>query len=423
MMHASTPLGNRFDRPLWKYGLTIGMLVATVTASLYLANGIASLWTPPFPVLGLHGVKPELGLRGWGRVLLLGEGQGFNDWGQRDRPRTRRPPSHTRRLAFVGDSFVEESAPIPVPMAVERLMGRKDVEVINFGVSATGTTDYYYRIKNIVIPLGASDIYMFFYEGNDFVPDKHSTRLAIFTTYPKDSLASRLGLLSLNHLVTNRHRNVLRVWQVDQEESLNDHEQRMMQRLQTMDDDAARHFLLDLSTFAGSKRQLLAALLQRPEASSLLASLRHPDGGLFRSYMFDDLFRLAAGDALKIDASSPEQMLARIYPDILAMKQVCAAAQASFSVVLVPMALHVDPRYIETWSLFGDLDRLGGRQYQATELLKASLARDGILFHDLRPLLHGVRGAYLNVDGHWSQQGVDLVAADLTRFIATTLPP
>ncbi|MBF0421125.1 MAG: SGNH/GDSL hydrolase family protein [Magnetococcales bacterium] len=415
-------MGNRFEKPVYKVSL-IGILsVLAIVVSLYGANEVASWFVPPFPIIGLHGVKPEWGIRGWGRVLQVQGGQGFNDWGQRDRQRDVQPPKHVKRIAFVGDSFVEESAPIPIPMAVENKLGRKDVEVVNFGVSATGVADYYYRIKNVVIPLGAHAVFLFFYVGNDFVPDKHSTRLAIFTTYPKDSIASRMGLLALNHLVTNRHRNVLRVWQVDQETTLHQQEQEMMHRLQTLSDAEARQFLLDYSKFSGEKRDKLEKVLQRPENTALLATLRHPDGGLFRSYMFDDLFRLAVGESLKIDAASPDTMVTGIYPDILAIKRVCDAAQVALTVLFVPMGLHVDPRYVETWSLFGDLDRLGHRQSRATELLRERLIRDGIAFHDLNPVLKGVRGAYLNVDGHWSQQGVDWVADDLSRLIRATLP-
>lgn len=415
-------LSNRFERPGLKYTVIGILVVLAVVVSLYGMNGVASWFVPPFPIIGLHGVKPELGVRGWGRVLQVQGGQGFNDWGQRDRQRDLTPQKHVKRIAFVGDSYVEESTPTPISMAVENKLGRRDVEVVNFGVSATGVADYYYRIKNVVIPLGAHDVYLFFYEGNDFVPDKHSTRLAIFTTYPKDSIASRMGLLALNHWVTNRHRNVLRVWQVDQETTLHQQEQGMMQRLQSLKDEEARHFLLDYSKFSGDKRDRLEKVLQRPESVSLLAALRHPDGGLFRSYMFDDLFHLAVGDSLKMDAASPDTMLAGIYPDMLAIKRVCDAAHVTFTVLFVPMALHVDPRYVETWSLFGDINRLGNRQSQATELLRERLAKDGIAFHDLKPLLQGVRGAYLNVDGHWSQQGVDWVANDLSRMIQATLP-
>jgi hypothetical protein len=37
---------------------------------------------------------------------------------------------------------------------------------------------------------------------------------------------------------------------------------------------------------------------------------------------------------------------------------------------------------------------------------------------DLRELLKGEVGAYLNMDGHWSQQGVDAVAVFLGKKIS-----
>ncbi|MBF0133811.1 MAG: hypothetical protein HQL75_14650 [Magnetococcales bacterium] len=409
------------ERPMVNGVILSVLVVLALVVSLYLVNFIATGLTPPWPIIGLHGVQPDVGVRGWGRVLRLGAGQGFNSWGQRDRPRERLPQPGIRRIAFVGDSFLEESSPIPLPMAVEKKIGSTEVEVLNFGVSATGTTDYFYRIKNVVIPLGAHEIMLFFYVGNDFGPDKLSTRLAIFSTYPKDSIAASMGLLSLNHLVTNRHRNVLRVWQPEEQESLDDREQAMLQRLQTMTDDQIREFFLDLSKFTGDRRAKLQRILADPASVSLFAALRDPDGGLFRSYMFDPLFHWVIGDDFREDASSAQALVAGIYPRMLAMKQVCDAAGVAFSVALIPMGWQVDPRYVETWSMFGDLNGFGQSRNQASELLKVRLKRDGVAVHDLKPILHGVRGAYLNVDGHWSQAGVERVAAHIAQIIVTAI--
>jgi len=413
--------GNRFERPVVRYSVTFLLGWVAIIASLYLANLIAVGWTPPWPVIGLHGVAPNMGRQGWGRILTLEAGQEFNSWGQRDRPRELQPAPQVRRIAFVGDSFLEESVPVPVSLVVEEKLGRKDLEVVNFGVSATGTSDYFYRIKNVVIPLGAREIFLFFYVGNDFAPDKLSTRLAIFSTYPKDSIASRMGLLALNHLVTNRHRNVLRVWQPESVDNLHAREQAMMQRFQTLDDDGVRMALLDLSHFEGAQKERLRQILARPESSALFAALRHPDSGLFRSYMFESLFHWAVGEGYREEDTPPEELVMGIYPRVLAMKQVCDAAGVAFSLVVVPMGFHVDPRYAETWSLFGDPYRFGHNRRLATQQFKDLLQRDGIVVHDLTSALQGVRGAYLNVDGHWSRQGVDSVAAVLTRIIQSKI--
>ncbi|HIJ84644.1 MAG: hypothetical protein HW380_1777 [Magnetococcales bacterium] len=404
---------NRFNRPVFQYLIIFFLVLLAIVSSLYMANFAASWLTPPWPIIGLHGVKPDMGIQAWGRILDLQGGQGFNSWGQRDRQREWQPAPGVRRIGFVGDSFLEESVPIPLPLVVEKKIGRDDVEVVNFGVSATGTSDYFYRIKNVVIPLGTKEIFLFFYVGNDFPPDKLSTRLGIFSTYPKDSIAARMGLLALNHVLTNRHRNVLRVWKPDADESLHVQEQAMMRRLQTMSDTEIRDFLLDLSHFSGEKRDRLQRILARPESRSLFATLRHPDGGLFRSYMLQPLFHWAVGDTFREENSSAEALVEGIYPRILAMKQVCDSAGVAFTLILVPMGFQVDPRYVETWSLFGDFSRFGVNRLQATRLFKERLLRDGIAVHDLAPLLMGIRGTYLNVDGHWSQMGVDRVADEM----------
>ncbi|MBF0108336.1 MAG: SGNH/GDSL hydrolase family protein [Magnetococcales bacterium] len=403
--------------PLFRFAVIFFLWVVAVVVSLYLANFVAGWWVPSWPVLGLHGVDPGLGRQGWGRVLDLEAGQGFNSWGQRDRERTVKPLSGVRRIAFVGDSFLEESAAIPLPLAVEKKLARQDWEVVNFGVSATGTSDYFYRIKNIVIPLGADEIFLFFYVGNDFSPDKLSTRLAIFSTYPKDSIASEMGLLALNHLVTNRHRNVLRVWQPGSRENLHEREQAMMHRLRTLDDAGVRRFLLDLSGFEGDRRERLRLVLARPESEYLFSALKTPDGGLFRSYMFEPLFHWAVGEAYREEKTLPEELIMGIYPRMRAMKQVCADHGIPFSVVLVPMGFHVDPRYGETWSIFGNPQEYGSNRRQALRVFMERLRGDGVPVHDLTTTLDGVRGTYLNVDGHWSPRGIDQVGDELVRIL------
>ena len=84
---------------------------------------------PPWPALGLHGVAPEVARTAWAHTETADDG--INDWGQRDRHRTIDKASGVYRIAFVGDSFLEESSGLPLSSRVETKIGRSDVEVIN----------------------------------------------------------------------------------------------------------------------------------------------------------------------------------------------------------------------------------------------------------------------------------------------------
>src|SRR5262249_62363356 len=46
---------------------------------------------------------------------------------------------------------------------------KPDMETINFGVSATGPPQYYYRIRDVALALKPDAIVLAFYAGNDFV--------------------------------------------------------------------------------------------------------------------------------------------------------------------------------------------------------------------------------------------------------------
>src|SRR5262249_30301960 len=159
------------------------------------AEGVASVFSPGWPALGLHGVAPGAGASAWGRTAPEAGATGFNSWGQRDRERELRPRPGLLRIAFLGASLLDKSSTIPVSLATERLLGRSDVEVLNLGVSATQPDEYYYRARSIALPLGARHCVLFLYEGNDLAQGDEITLpslLGIAAVYPRESVLSLL---------------------------------------------------------------------------------------------------------------------------------------------------------------------------------------------------------------------------------------
>ena len=136
-----------------------------IGATLAGSEAIASFLAPSYPA---RDIRP-IDVKSTAEIV-------YNDWDLRDRARTfARPPGVRFRSVLVGDSFLE--GPFlkqPLSAFVEQRMngaGKNDVEAINFGVSATGPPQYYYRIRDVGLALKPDAIVMAVYAGNDFVTD------------------------------------------------------------------------------------------------------------------------------------------------------------------------------------------------------------------------------------------------------------
>jgi hypothetical protein len=399
-----------------------GLLLATcyfvLLAAATLAGGesLASLFAPAWPALGLHGVPPEVGARAWGRVTAEAGAVGFNSWGQRDRERRRLPPAGVRRLAFVGDSLLEESSRVPVSLATERALGRPDLEVVNLGVSATQPDEYYYRTRNIALPLGSSHCVVFLYEGNDLALGNEislPSLLGIAAVYPRSSLLSLLGLTALNHAATNRLRPLVQIW--GQAGELGQDEQSLALRIARARDDEMPELLSGLVRRA--ERPRLEKLLRRRDLAAFYAMLRQPDRGLFRSYYLAAGLKALLGNGRRGDVTP-----AYAYRWVRRTSDLCRARGAAFTLVVVPEAFQVDERMRELWLPLADMRELMAPEASACQELVKVCRGDGMDVVDLHASMAGLRGTYLDLDGHWSDRGVELVAGVMASHLAAAHP-
>jgi len=152
----------------------LGVVIALVVAELGLR--LIGYSHPDFYVLDLdrgHALRP--GAAG----PFTDEGKSFftvNSDGLHDRERPKAKPANTLRVAVLGDSFAEAKQ---VPMGdnfssvLERELGKCDalhgkrVEVINFGVSAYGTTQELITMREHVWDYSPDIVVLAFYTGND----------------------------------------------------------------------------------------------------------------------------------------------------------------------------------------------------------------------------------------------------------------
>lgn len=404
-------LGRKLSRAHGRrFGFAVVYFLMLSVTTLVSANVLSSFFAVPWPANALHGVSTEIGETAWGRVESRPDAVGVNSWGQRDRERQVRPPAGVTRVAFVGDSVLEESALVPLPLATERTIGNARVEVVNLGVSATDPTEYFFRIKNVALPLAPQHVFLFFYAGNDFV-DAVSLRawLGLAAVYPRDSLLSSLGLLSLNHVLTNQERPVLKIWFGGP--GLYRNEKSLEKQFAGAATDQAVEQLL-LSLISPQAQPILERALSKAAMGDFYQMLRAPDEGLFRSYYLKAAIERVLGNPIR-PVPNPD----RIYRWVKGSRDICVAAGVRFTLVIVPEAFAVDARMQQQWSALADMHEVEKPNALAAAQLADMARLDGIEVLDLHEVLRGLSGTYLNMDGHWSRQGVNLVAEYLAKRI------
>ncbi len=377
---------------------------------VYGSEAAACLVIPPWPAIGLHGVSKEAGSQAWGRVEQLKKGVGFNSWGQRDLERTKKPAKDRLRIAFVGDSLLEESSAVPVSVRVEQLVGDPKIEILNLGVSATDPEEYYYRIKNIAIPLGTRHVMMFFYEGNDLISEGSLTSYyGIAAVYPRDSFLWMIGLRAWNHLLTNHRRPVIKAW--GRSGDLNRSENILWKFIRT---HSLKEFYVCLSGWSSqSKRGVFLKYLFTRNLAPFFDVVKNPDEGLFRSYYLEKAVQYIVNEAMRtgeLDETVAYELVKRSF-------LLCRKKGIGFTLVVVPEAFQVDARMRAQWMPLMDMRNLRARQHRAVGRMATRASGDGIRVLNLQNYLQRIPGAYLNLDGHWSSRGVEAVSVLLSSYI------
>ena len=396
------------------YLIVFSGMVATVT--IVLGEIVARMGLPAWPASALHGVRPSV------QRALLTEAERNdleatrNAWGQRDRERSVRPASAVMRIAFIGDSFLEEGTGVPLSLATEKLLDRADVEIVNLGVSATSPDEYFYRAAHVALPLEATGCVVFIYLGNDLAANQRTlpSWFGIAAVSPRPALLTSLGLRGLNDVLTTRQRPVLKIWSAAG--GLGESEKQMHDFCRKSSDRELAEQLLRNAELPPQLARRVGPQMLGPEMAEFYNLLRDPDAGRFRSYfLFDGVWLKASG------------MTPMILGDPTSTLHWVRAAAAVYSrprrflAVLIPEGFAVDPRMQEQWAPLADMRRMTEKTSAAGRRIEQELTQAGIEVLNLTETLAGVRGAYLNVDGHWSPLGIQtsatVVAAHLRRWL------
>jgi hypothetical protein len=391
-----------------RFVFAFGFFILISAVSLAAMNAAAALVVPRWPANALHGAVPKAYWRDKSSSFTS-----FNSWGQRDREHAVRPAPGTQRIAFVGDSFLEESDR-PLSMVVEEKM-RPPFEVINLGVSNSGPDSYFYRVKNVALPLGCRHVVMFYFESNDTLRSNTLENYwGIAAVYPHDSLLSKLHLLAINHALTNRRRPFMQAWGAAAETV--QREQALVANVAQAGDAALSEILLSMVN--EPFRPKLAGILRKPEAATLFNAIRNPDDGLFRTYLLSDALQFAAGQ--RGPHGSLDEGLS--FGWVKRAADLCRERKVKFTLVIVGDPFHVDGRVRDQYAVLGDMRKLYQERYQAADNLMKRARKARLDVVDLRPVFKGKRGTYLNFDGHWSVKGLNLAADTVTAALKERHP-
>jgi len=118
-----------------------------------------------------------------------------NSAGFRDREHVVANPAGIRRIALLGDSFLE-AIQVPFEHSITSLLQDRmpDREFLNFGVSGTGTARQYLALRHYALPYKPDVVALFFFAGNDISDNSRRLQGRPYVPYPIFTPTGRLAL-------------------------------------------------------------------------------------------------------------------------------------------------------------------------------------------------------------------------------------
>lgn len=352
----------------------------------------------------------------------------YNDWALRDRPRTfARPPGVTFRSVLVGDSFLEgHFLPTTLAAQIEKRWTGQDQhgrEAINFGVSATGPRQYYYRIRDVVLDLKPDAIVLAIYAGNDFVsvpfggwippPIAELPLPSMLGAVAPRSTWFAVNRLGLSEIGRNNSRiegelEMLNAWRDLPPAELIDRIVAHVKRYYypQLPEDRIREI------FTRGNNRFSTAFVERPDGREmlpgwLLNGIVDWETGTWRMvHTPEEADRFEGGN-----------MIAETLSWIEAAERLARRNGIKLIVALIPVGT-VDPDYVTFWRFWPNYLGASLGADARHRRLASALRQRALPFIDLRDDLAGQPGTYRLIDGHWSLRGTEIVADRLSRELA-----
>ena len=420
--------GRRRSKRHLAFGLVLGVLLTVAT--LAGIEVMASAFVPPWPA---RAMVPRLP---WEPRTLAAPfrqqpwlADPDNSWGMRDRERSFDKPPGVYRTVFVGDSFVESRfTPKSLPALVQQKLDpeEKHLEAINFGVSATGPREYFYRLRDVAMQLRPDALLVFVYSGNDFLQggEDFPGPLRLVDASPGGSLLASV-MPRTNWLLANRIRLSSLFGSASQAPL-----------------DEAEQLFAIVSGPREQRQQRLVAYVRQwlpPKISDeQVAEIFGRGNGAYldvaepaatgdQEYLLDWMLRILmnweSGAILgPRNEAEIREMAGRGYiPATLswlnAMNREAQAQGVPILFFAIPVG-SVDPDYARFWQSWPLTDTWNRFCTELHRQLVDAAARERLPLIDLGPDLAGIPGTYRKLDGHWTQRGEDLVADRVARELA-----
>jgi len=403
------------------YWLAYGALLLGVTVAG--AELVAAFLVPSWPARMLRPVPTGGVSQATGHVIDVT----YNSWGMRDRERsiTRTPEVRTRAV-LVGDSFLEGAfGPDPLNAYIERRWaaeGRKDIEAINLGVTATGPRQYYHRIARVALELEPDAIVLFFYGGNDFLSERFGDRLLppAIAELPRPSL---LGAVAprLTWFAVER----LRLSEIGGSNKPIPDEFATLQRIvEAPPSERTARAVAHIRQFYHPQRSEAAIrdILSRGDDAFWRAfESKDRDREYLLGWLLGNMVDWetaswpsprTAEEAARMDMDPVEGSLSWL----VAAHRLAREHGIKFTVALAPLGT-VDPNYVDYWRHWPRYYGLSLAAEARTKRLAVRLRESGVPFVDLREDLAGQAGTYRLIDGHWTVRGHEIVAARMAKEI------
>lgn len=400
----------RFFWPLY----IVLLLAATVAGT----EAIASLVVPSWPARAIRPI-----------TVTSTPTLTYNDWALRDRPRSfERPAGVAFRSVLVGDSFLEGPfLRAPLSAFVEQRLaaaGRADMEAINFGVSATGPRQYYYRIRDIALALKPDAIVLAFYAGNDFVSTPFGAWLPPpIAELPLPSMlggiAPRTTWLTVNRLGLSEFGGGNK--SIDGEfTQLNEWvDLPPAERLDRIAGHVKRYYYPNLSDAT------IREILSRGDDQFWTAFAKRPaDREFLAGWLLSNMVDWETGqwpmprDPEEADRLNGADKVDETLSWLVAAERLAKEHGVKFAVTLIPVGT-VDPAYVDFWRPWPKYFSQSLNADARHRRLAVALRQTGVPFFDLRDELNGQPGTYRLTDGHWTERGTELaadrVASELLR--------
>ena len=387
-------------------------LTAIVIAGLEI---LSSFVVPPWPARELRPIEVA--------------GSSYNSWGTRDRERSIAKPAGSFRSVLVGDSFLEGGfVSETVGERIEdiwRSHKLNDMQAINLGISATGPSQYYYRIKNVALELNPDAIVLVFFAGNDFVSERLSSfHPAVIAERPLPSL---LGAVAprLTWLVVNR----LGLSEFGAANPVDDHAEitaiLALPRAERL--DAMVRFVKKWH-FPEKSESAIRSVLSRIRAPFWDAfEPRDHDQEHLEGWILARLVDMETGawpmplTPTELERSVKPDELSATMTWLMGARDLARKRNIPFAVALAPSP-GIDPAFVEFWGPWPRYLSYFLQRAVMQDALRAELQAAGVPLIDLADDLRGVGHAYRLTDGHWTELGTTIAAKRMATEVLKLHP-